>query len=107
MSEDLDHFLSSVNAESDKVKAKMTDIMMAQDYQDLTGQMIKQVITMVQEVEEKLVRLVSISGASLADNKQAADDGSKAHGPQLPSADKQEVASSQNEVDDLLASLGF
>ncbi len=107
MSDDIDRFLSSVSEDSDKVKAKMTDIMMAQDYQDLTGQMIKQVITMVQEVEEKLVRLVAISGASLGESKKTADDGAKAHGPQLPNADKQEVATSQNEVDDLLASMGF
>lgn len=107
LSDDLDHFLNSIDAESSKVKAQMTDIMMAQDYQDLTGQMIKQVITMVQEVEEKLVRLVSISGAKLANNNEKHRDESKAHGPQLPTADKTEVATNQDEVDDLLASLGF
>ena len=35
--------------------AEETDIMMAQDYQDITGQMIKQVVSVVQEIEEKLV----------------------------------------------------
>jgi chemotaxis protein CheZ len=107
MSEDLDRFLASIDEESDKVKGKMTDIMMAQDYQDLTGQMIKQVITMVQEVEEKLVNLIAISGASLSEDKRQHVDGSMAHGPQLPTADKAEVATNQDEVDDLLASLGF
>lgn len=108
LSEDIDQFFSSINEESDKVKSQMTDIMMAQDYQDLTGQMIKQVITMVQEVEDKLVRLVAISGTSLSETKEKPkDDGSKAHGPQLPTADTEEVATNQNEVDDLLASLGF
>ncbi len=107
LSDELDQFLSSINDESDKVKAKMTDIMMAQDYQDLTGQMIKQVINMVQEVEEKLVRLVAISGASMTESKVKNEDGSMAHGPQLPTADKAEVATNQDEVDDLLASLGF
>lgn len=107
LSDDLDRFFSLVHEESDKVKSRMTDIMMAQDYQDLTGQMIKQVITMVQEVEEKLVRLVAISGASMSHKKEKIEDGSKAQGPQLPTADKQEVATNQDEVDDLLASLGF
>jgi chemotaxis protein CheZ len=107
LSEDLDRFFGSINEESHKVKSEMTDIMMAQDYQDLTGQMIKQVITMVQEVEEKLVRLVAISGANLAPKVKAKEDGSLAHGPQLPTADKAEVATSQDDVDDLLASLGF
>lgn len=107
LSDDMDRFFSSVNEESDKVKSRMTDIMMAQDYQDLTGQMIKQVITMVQEVEEKLVRLVAISGATLGEKKESKKKGHEAEGPQLPTADKEEVASTQNEVDDLLASLGF
>ncbi len=104
---ELDHFFSSINKESNKVKEIMTDIMMAQDYQDITGQMIKQVITMVQEIEEKLVYLVSISGASMSENKAKKEDGSLVHGPQLPTADKSEVATSQDDVDDLLASLGF
>ncbi len=107
LSEDLDRFFGSINEESSKVKSQMTDIMMAQDYQDLTGQMIRQVITMVQEVEEKLVRLVAISGAKLAPKVKKKEDGSQAHGPQLPTADKNEVATSQGDVDDLLASLGF
>ncbi len=107
LSDDIDSFLSSIRPESDKVRSKMTDIMMAQDYQDLTGQMIKQVISMVQEVEEKLVRLVAISGAKLSTSDQKHVDGSMAHGPQLPTANKAEVATSQDEVDDLLASLGF
>jgi chemotaxis protein CheZ len=109
LSDDIDAFLSSIQPESDKVRSKMTDIMMAQDYQDLTGQMIKQVVSMVQEVEEKLVRLVAISGAKLAEPGEGDkhSDGTMAHGPQLPTADKAEVATNQDEVDDLLASLGF
>ena len=70
LSAELDQFLASLNGASDKVKEKMTDILLAQDYQDLTGQMIKQVITMVQEIEEKLVSLVAISGADLSDKKK-------------------------------------
>jgi chemotaxis protein CheZ len=107
LSDDLDAFLVSIHPESNKVRSKMTDIMMAQDYQDLTGQMIKQVISMVQEVEEKLVRLVAISGAKLSKDDPKHTDGTMAHGPQLPTADKAEVATNQDEVDDLLASLGF
>lgn len=107
LSDDLDNFLSSINGKSDQVKSQMTDIMMAQDYQDLTGQMIRQVITMMQEVEEKLVRLVAISGASMGEKTDKSVDGRITHGPQLPTTDKQDVAHNQVEVDDLLASLGF
>jgi len=107
LSDDIERFLGSIDAETGKVKAKMTDIMMAQDYQDLTGQMIKQVICMVKEIEEKLVRLVAITGSKISENKENHKDGTMAHGPQLPTADKKEVAANQDEVDDLLASLGF
>ncbi len=108
MSDDMDKYFASINEKSGKVNSLMTDIMMAQDYQDLTGQMIRQVITMVQEVEEKLVRLVAISGATIKnkDDKNK-PDGTMAHGPQLDSADDAEVAKNQDDVDDLLASLGF
>lgn len=104
---DLDKFLASVRGESSKVKSHMTDIMMAQDYQDLTGQMIKQVMEMVKDVEEKMVRLVALSGVVQKAEKKKEYDGTVAHGPQLPTADKSEVATNQDEVDDILASLGF
>lgn len=108
LGDDLDKFLSRIDAQSGDMRSHLTDIMMAQDYQDITGQMIKQVITMVQEVEEKLVRLVAISGANIVDKKgQSEKQGAMLHGPQLPTADKSEVATNQDEVDDLLASLGF
>ncbi len=107
LSEDIDEFMVAIPNETAKINDSMNDIMLAQDYQDLTGQMIKQVITMVKEIEEKLVRLVAISGAKLKESVDQPKDGTKAHGPQLPTASKDEVATNQNDVDDLLASLGF
>lgn len=107
LSHDMDDFLKSLVADSKTVNGKMTDIMMAQDYQDITGQMIKQVVSMVQEIEEKLVRLVAISGSRNKSVTEKLQEGEKAHGPQLPTADRDEVATSQGDVDDLLASLGF
>ena len=106
--QDLDHFLEAIDDESQAIHGKMTEIMLAQDYQDITGQMIKQVVNMVQEIEEKLVRLVTISGDSVNQPEQEAEKKAEnAEGPQLPSADKKDVAQSQGDVDDLLASLGF
>ncbi|MFT4607457.1 MAG: chemotaxis protein CheZ [Urechidicola sp.] len=112
LNNEITQFFESVGPESATVNSKMTEIMLAQDYQDITGQMIKQVVTMVKEVEEKLVRLVAISGLGdpLSANKKAANkasDSEKGEGPQLPTSNKEVVASSQGDVDDLLASLGF
>lgn len=106
LNDEIKLFLSSVDDESRQINSKMTDIMLAQDYQDITGQMIKQVVTMVQEVEEKLVRLVTISGAWCSVSEETGK-GEVAEGPQLPTADKDKVATSQGDVDDILASLGF
>ena len=108
LNDDLDRFLEAIGDESRAIHGKMTEIMLAQDYQDITGQMIKQVVTMVQEIEEKLVRLVTISGGG-ADRAEGRKEknADQAEGPQLPSASSSEVAQSQGDVDDLLASLGF
>jgi chemotaxis protein CheZ len=112
LSDQITQFFESVVVQSSTVNKQMTDIMLAQDYQDITGQMIQQVVTMVKEVEEKLVRLVAITGladASPASKKEEskAVNGEIAVGPQLPNVDKEIVVSSQSDVDDLLASLGF
>ena len=107
LNDDIDKFLASVETESSQINGKMTDIMLAQDYQDITGQMIKQVVSMVQEVEEKLVRLVTISGVSRQIDESKQRSAEKPVGPQLPSADDANIMSSQGDVDDLLASLGF
>lgn len=107
LNHDIEDFLASIDTETGKINGKMTDIMLAQDYQDITGQMIKQVVTMVQEIEEKLVRLVSLSGGWNQETVEKEANGEIAEGPQLPNADKDKVATSQGDVDDLLASLGF
>ncbi len=104
----LDRFLETVGNQSQDVCGKMTEIMLAQDYQDITGQIIRKVVIMVQDVEEKLLRLVTITGKELqTENSAEADSGEIAVGPQLPSASRDKVAKSQEDVDDLLASLGF
>lgn len=109
LNEDLDLFLEAIGNESEAIHGKMSEIMLAQDYQDITGQMIRQVVAMVQEIEEKLVGLVTISGAGIRPERERRPepDGATAEGPQLPSASRDKVAQSQGDVDDLLASLGF
>ena len=107
LNDNLDGFFESFSTESQAIKSKMTDIMLAQDYQDITGQMIKQVVTMVQVIEEKLVRLVAISGNTKSKVVKKQESGDKTFGPQLPTANREEVATDQGDVDDLLASLGF
>lgn len=82
----------------------LMEIMMAQDFQDLTGQVIKRVVDMAQELEASLVSV--LIEAIPADRKVDAPGG-LLNGPVLDASGRSDVVSSQGQVDDLLESLGF
>ncbi len=114
MSKMLDDFFPKIAKSTCEINGYMTEIMMAQDFQDLTGQIITRVINLVQEVEESLVELVKISGKPAAEPgmeegkmEKKAEDDSTGHGPQVPGIDHGTTVSGQDDVDDLLSSLGF
>ena len=110
---ELDDFLMSSEQDADQLKNLLTEILMAQDYQDLTGQMIRRVINLVQEVEAKLVAILTVFGRlpGIEDVKPApkmalvADI--TAEGPIMNKEHRNDVVSDQDGVDDLLSSLGF
>jgi chemotaxis protein CheZ len=93
-----------------QVQAGLSDILMAQGFQDITGQIIRRVIDLVHELEGSLVKLISIAGRK---GSSGHDAGHHIHhelpGPVVPGVDDKEgdVATSQVDVDDLLSSLGF
>ncbi len=91
-----------------QVQEGLNEILMAQGFQDITGQVIKQVIDLVQDLEFNLVEMVRISGQSMNDS-QAEEEAPEQHGPAVPGIDDKagDVATSQDDVDDLLSSLGF
>ncbi len=85
-------------------KAYLMDIMMAQDFQDLTGQVITKVTAIAQNLEQQLVQmLVDFAPAEV---KREYDSG-LLNGPQINPEGNSEVVSNQGQVDDLLDSLGF
>ena len=88
------------------VKNYLTDVLLAQEYQDLTGQIIKKVIHLVGEVEGKLIGLIQLTGAPQVETEQD-DDASSLDGPPVPGLAHKDTVSGQDEVDDLLSSLGF
>ncbi len=104
LSRDLGSFLTLATDRSKQLQGHLTDVLMAQDFQDLTGQIIRQVITLVHDVEDKLVQLVRISGSKLPEKQK---DAKKLEGPVVPSIDQGDTVSGQDDVDDLLSSLGF
>jgi chemotaxis protein CheZ len=85
-------------------KGHLMDIMMAQDFQDLTGQVIKRITGIAQNLEKQLVQmLVDFAPAEI---RREFDNG-LLNGPQINPEGKDEVVADQGQVDDLLDSLGF
>jgi chemotaxis protein CheZ len=97
-------FLALTEKNTAETKELLMEIMMAQDFQDLTGQVIKKITGLAQDLEKQLVQvLVDFSPAV---NHKAADTGLM-NGPQVNLEKAVDVVASQEQVDDLLDSLGF
>ncbi|MCB5183811.1 protein phosphatase CheZ [Methylobacillus gramineus] len=97
-------FLSKTVAHTDVTKNQLLDIMLAQDFQDLTGQVIKKITELAQEIEKQLVQvLIDFSPGSV----KKESDNSLLNGPQINPETAVDVVASQEQVDDLLDSLGF
>ena len=114
MSKEIDDFLNITISNAGQIHDNLSEVMMAQGFQDLTGQIIRRVITLVTEVEDNLVDLIRLSGSVESEERTAAsevkstEDIMKGCGPQVPGiGDASGSVSGQDEVDDLLSSLGF
>jgi chemotaxis protein CheZ len=106
MSKRIASFLESVEADAKLLSKGLSDVMMAQDFQDITGQIIRQVMELVQDMEEGLVTAIKNSGLATKVNEEEARN-IVAEGPQINQEDNPDVMSGQDDVDDLLSSLGF
>ena len=95
------------NSAPDKVRGtndQLTEIMMAQDFQDLTGQVIKKIVDLAQSLERQLVNVLIETMPE--DIKASAPEGLM-NGPVISAEGRTDVVTSQSQVDDLLESLGF
>ena len=100
-------FAAQVNAATEAERARLLEIMMAQDFQDITGQLIKKVVKITQTVESELAQLLRDNAPpdikeKLAKKEQPAAPVQLMQGPSVP-----DTALNQDNVDDLLADLGF
>lgn len=108
LSKDLREFLKSTEDNSKALHDKLSEVLMAQGFQDLTGQIIRKVIVLVQDVEGKLVELVALSGQKQEEEEQSDQTKVKEiDGPVVPGVQHGDTVNGQDEVDDLLSSLGF
>lgn len=104
LAEDTRQYLAQVPKQTQATNAQLLEIVMAQDFQDLTGQVIKKMMDMVHILEKELVTfLIEFS----PDSKKANLDNNLLNGPAINPEGRTDVVSSQQQVDDLLESLGF
>ncbi|SHF55693.1 chemotaxis phosphatase, CheZ [Modicisalibacter ilicicola DSM 19980] len=106
-------YLATVPVQTQATSAELLEIMMAQDFQDLTGQVIKKMMDVVKQIESQLVQVLL---DSVPDNEEDRKElrrimdsergSSLVNGPQVKS-EGADVVSNQDQVDDLLDSLGF
>jgi len=97
-------YLADAPKQTQATNAQLLEIMMAQDFQDLTGQVIKKITMLAKDMEQQLVHL--LVDLVPADVRSEIDTG-LLNGPVVNAAAGPEVVTNQNQVDDLLASLGF
>jgi len=112
------NFVQDVEATTHRVDEHLTDIMMAQDFHDLTGQVVAKVVRLASDLETQLVKLLvqaappeqaqKVEAALTAHHQPGGDlKDVKLDGPVVNAEGRTDVVANQSEVDDLLASLGF
>lgn len=98
------HLKDQVPAKTRATHAQLTEIMMAQDFQDLTGQVIKKVVALAQELEAGLMGVLL---EVVPETKRTGEVTSLMNGPVVNAEGRADVVVNQAQVDDLLDSLGF
>ena len=104
----LDGFLESSRTDMDKVRGNLAEVLLAQGYQDLSGQIIRGVMKLVSELEVALVELVRLSktgGPAMA--RVSSGDTRRGFGPAIPGIKSGPTVSGQQDVDALLSGLGM
>lgn len=98
------NFVGDVEAASARIDQHLTDIMLAQDFHDLTGQVVAKVVALANDLEGSLVKLLM---QVIPPDQVHKVEQVMLNGPVVNPEGRTDVVSNQNEVDDLLASLGF
>ncbi|WP_339935246.1 protein phosphatase CheZ [Vreelandella glaciei] len=109
--EDTQDFLrSKLPTATGATQKELLEIMMAQDFQDLTGQVLKKMTEVIKLIEEQLVQVLVDNVPNVTDGVKVVDDRDEhaklRNGPQV-NQNKTDVVAGQDQVDDLLDDLGF
>ena len=113
---DIDGFFKESSGDLDKLSALLTDVLMAQGFQDLR-QVIRRVIELVTEVQDSLVNMLTMFGNMSGQHATTLQQESPpeltgntspdVEGPIVDAEQRNDVVNNQDDVDDLLSSLGF
>lgn len=101
------NYLTDVAGVTKAADEHLTEIMMAQDFHDLTGQVIARVVALAATIEQQLVQLVLETAPPNAMQPIAEKPHEHLNGPVVNPETATDVVTDQSQVDDLLASLGF
>ncbi len=122
--ESIENMLSDLKVDEVKIEAvkgllanlstELTNIMLAQSFQDLTGQVLNRVMLTTSLLEQSLIQLIAESGHDYdaIPDKELSEDAQKQEemkgiGPNVTQKSKQDSVDSQSDVDDLLGELGI
>ena len=100
-------YLGSLSMSTQLTSSHLTEIMMAQDFHDLTGQVIRKVVDLAQTLEEQLLALLLESTPPDKRARVAALDTSSLNGPVVEPLGRTDVVANQSQVDEMLESMGF
>lgn len=98
------NFVKDVETRTQSIDGHLTDIMLAQDFNDLTGQVVAKVVKLANDLEDSLVKLLV---QVVPPEQREKVDPNILQGPVVNPEGRTDVVANQGEVDDLLASLGF
>ena len=101
------NFLTDVERLTKEASTHLTEIMMAQDFHDLTGQVIARVVNLAATIEDQLVQLLIQTAPPNVQVPVVEAQRGHLQGPVVDPENTTDVVTDQSQVDDLLASLGF
>jgi chemotaxis protein CheZ len=99
------NFVSDVEASTNRIDNHLTDIMLAQDFHDLTGQVVNKVVKLANDLEGSLLKL--LVQVIPPEQREKVQEAIVLNGPVVNPEGRSDVVANQEQVDDLLASLGF
>ena len=102
----MDAFLLAASTDMSTVRENLSQVLVAQGYQDLSGQIIRGVMKLVSELEIALVDLVRLAQTGTKTTRRVSDETRRGFGPAIPGIDANRAVSDQQDVDALLSGRG-